>query len=268
MGQSKWAILCAFLLTVVPSDRLFAQRAVTVTSTPGDAEQRIERMLAQRLKAPIEFVDTPLTTIFNVIAEEYDLSILFDKTALESVAINPDTEISTNLRNITLRSAMDLMLAEVPDLTYIVDNEVLLITSQDEASTRLEVRVYRVDDLISEARTRANQEENRDPFAPIIDVIANSVERHSWQCNNTGEGEIRGFSPGMLVISQTRRVHQQIVRLLEVMRAVKDDIKAEKPIAEAPPAEAAETTTATEPARKQIPRAATPVAENGPFGGF
>ena len=268
MGQSKWAIVCAFVLTVVLSDQLFAHRAVTVTLSSGDAEQRIERALSRPLRSSLEFIDTPLNTIMGVISEEYDIPIEFDDAALEAAAASAETEVSVNLRNVSLRSAMELMLKKLSDLTYIIDNEVLLITTEDEASTRLEVRVYRVDDLVSEARTRTNQAENRDPFAPIIDVISNSVEQNSWKCNKTGEGEIRSFSPGMLVITQTRRVHLQIVPLLEVLRSVKDDIEAEKPISEAPPAEAAETTTSTEPTRKKSPQAAMPVAENNPVGVF
>ena len=73
---------------------------------------------------------------------------MFDTAALEAVAASPDVEVTINISNVTLRSALELMLKEVEDLTYIVDNEVLLITTEEEADTRLQVKVYPVADLV------------------------------------------------------------------------------------------------------------------------
>jgi hypothetical protein len=45
--------------------------------------------------------------------------------------------------------------------------------------------------------------------------------------NGTGEGEIQFFHPGMIVISQTRRVHDQVEALLQRLRMAKAEVDAD-----------------------------------------
>ena len=79
----------------------------------------------------------------RIISEDYELPVVIDTAALDAVASSPDVEISISIGNVTLRSALELMLKSVGDgdLTYIVDNEVLMITTHEEAEKRLEVVV-------------------------------------------------------------------------------------------------------------------------------
>jgi hypothetical protein len=225
MGQSKWGLVCA-LSTVLVAGRLVAQEANYEQRTPRSAEERIELQLKQPLKTPLEFVETPLNGIMDAISEEYDFPIQFDTAALDAVAASPETEVTANLRNVSLRSALDLIFRGTEDLTYIVDNEVLLITTEDEAQTRLEVRVYRVDDLVSPEPGGALLAVDAD-YDSLVDMIVSNVEGDSWAENGTGEGEIQAFPPGMLVISQTSRVHEQIGLLFEALRSTKAAILAD-----------------------------------------
>ena len=60
-------------------------------------------------------------------------------------------------------------------------------------------------------------------FDSLIDLIVSTVENDSWMENGTGEGEIQPFPTNLsLVISQTQRVHEQIVDLLEQLRRLQD----------------------------------------------
>ncbi|QDT72177.1 VWA domain-containing protein [Lacipirellula limnantheis] len=116
----------------------------------GEAERRIYGALRQPLRAPLEFVATPLNQVTQVLSEDYSIPIVIDTAALDAVASSPEVEINFSIGNVTLKSALELMLksAGEGDLTYIVDNEVLLITTQEEAEKRLQVRVYPVADLV------------------------------------------------------------------------------------------------------------------------
>jgi hypothetical protein len=116
--------------------------------SPGEAESRIYSALREPLRSPLDFVETPLSTVMTAISEEYDIPIQFDTTALEAVAQSPETEVSITIGNVTLRSALEILLKNVADVTYIVDNEVMLITTEDEAQTHLQVKVYPVADLV------------------------------------------------------------------------------------------------------------------------
>jgi hypothetical protein len=183
---------------------------------PGHARRRIEGVLSQPLKSPLEFVETPLSQVAMMLSEQYDIPIQFDTAALDAVAASPDVEVTVNIANVTLRSALDLMLRNsgTEELTYIVDNEVLLITTQDEAEQRLEVVVYRVDDLVTPDASRAELDR-------LIDIVVASVEQESWEQNGTGEGEIHSFAPAMLIVTNTHRVHERLVQLLHDMRHTK-----------------------------------------------
>jgi hypothetical protein len=113
------------------------------------AAAHIEAALDEPLKSPLQYEDQPLNEVIDVLQDEYDIPILFDMAALEEVAISPDTEITINLRNVTLRSALNLILQQpgLEDLAYFIDDEVLMITTQERANSKLTIEVYRVNDL-------------------------------------------------------------------------------------------------------------------------
>jgi hypothetical protein len=227
MGQSKWGLICALSIFLI-AGRVVAQKANDEQRTPQNAEERIEQQLKQPLQTPLEFVETPLNSLMEVIAEEYDIPVQFDTAALDAVAQSPETEVTVSVGNVSLRSALDLIFRPTGDLTYVVDNEVLLITSEDEANSRLEVRVYRVDDLlVPDPRDGLLGSAGDADYDSLVDLIVANVEGHSWSENGTGEGEIRPFAPGMLVVSQTRRVHEQIDSLLTDLRSTKAAVLAD-----------------------------------------
>jgi hypothetical protein len=225
MGLSKWGLVCALSVCLV-AGRLVAQEASDGQRTPRNAEERIELQLTQPLRSPLDFIETPLNTIMEVIGEEYEIPVQFDTAALDAVAQSPETEVTLNVRNVSLRSALDLIFRRTEDLTYIVDNEVLLITTEDEANTRREVRVYRVDDLLVPDAGAGLLASDAD-YDSLVDLIVANVEGESWSENGTGQGEIQPFAPGMVVVSQTRRVHEQIESLLEDLRDTKAAVLAD-----------------------------------------
>lgn len=234
MGQKMWgyryALAIAGALAIFGPLRAEDGAAKTEAKAHSrvEAERRIEAALDLPLKAPLEFVQTPLNQIMAVLSEDYEIPILFDTNALDAVACNPEIEVTINVGNVSLRSALDLMLrnAGAEELTYIIDHEVLLITTREEAEKQLETRVYRVEDLIVDDRYTV-------PLAPVadldslIDVIMNTVEKDSWSDNGTGDGEIYPMLSSMLVVSQTRQVHNQIDKLLQSLRTTKAAIDAD-----------------------------------------
>jgi len=233
MGQSKWMWGCALFVSLACAGRLIAQEASGETETAPaqeqatshselDAAARIEKVLDGRLRSPLNFTETPLTDVATLLSEQYNIPIIFDDPALEAVAFSPDAEVSIRIANVSLRSALELLLksAGTEDLTYIIDREVLLITTQEEAEQRLEVLVYRVDDLVAPDASPAELDR-------LIDIIVDSVDRESWAENGTGAGEINSFAPAMLIVATTHRVHQQLDRLLDRLRQTKAAIESD-----------------------------------------
>lgn len=191
------------------------------------AEDRIEVVLDGQLKVSLDFNDTPLLDVVTQLEGDYGIPILFDRSALDEVAIAPDTEVTISISNVTLRSALDLMLRqpEMQDLTYIIEDEVLLITTNDVANATMQTIVYRVDDFEHFVRSKGESKSTSNCYSPLQDVITSCVEFSSWQENGTGEGELHLMKPGLLVVSQTRSVHRKIVELLSDLRKVKAEIE-------------------------------------------
>lgn len=240
MGQWRWfgacviaTIACAAANAHCAEDdvaphvarRIHAAHGVSIDGV-NEAQQRIEAALRAPLRSPLDFVETPLSTVVRAIAEEYEIPFMFDTNALESIAQSPDVEVSITISNVSVRSALDLLMKGLNDVTYVIDHEVLMITSEDEAQMRLEVRVYRVDDLIAFEPVEALLASEAD-YERLVEIVVASVDNESWVRNGTGEGEIHAFAPGMLVVSQTRRVHEQVGKLLATLRSIKADVQAD-----------------------------------------
>ena len=111
------------------------------------------------------------------------------------------------------------MLREL-ELTWIVRDEALVITTPEEGEECLEVRVYPVGDLLSYVRPR-------DPLAPgkgkdfdmLTDLIETTIELESWEAAG-GPGAMEPFpNANVLVVSQSPKAHEEIEQLLTRLRA-------------------------------------------------
>ena len=113
-----------------------------------ESEEAINRALSSPLTSGgLDFQDTALEEIIDFLREEYQIEIQIDEVGLDDLGLDSSEPVTVNLRNISLRSALRLMLKPL-ELTYVIDDEVLLITSEDEALTRLTFKVYPVADLV------------------------------------------------------------------------------------------------------------------------
>jgi len=177
----------------------------------GSAAARIKQALGQPLRSTgLDFTDEPLENVLIFLQDEYDIPIQLDILALEDAGLTADEPLSANLQNISLKSALRLLLRQ-HQLTYLIRDEILCITTPDVADQELVTCVYDVRDLIG-----ANKE-NKDIQA-LVDAIISCVAFDTWSARGGGEAEIRPLRPGLLVISQTQPVHDEIADLLGLIR--------------------------------------------------
>ena len=128
------------------SNRRIERYSSMTLAEPGDAEKKIEAAL----KSPtqLEFIETPLQDVIDYLKDFHKIEIQVDRKSLGDVGLDPSTlPITKNLKGISLRSALKLTLRDL-DLTYVIEDEVLLITTPEEAETRLTTKVYPVADLV------------------------------------------------------------------------------------------------------------------------
>jgi hypothetical protein len=177
------------------------------------AVAKIEAALRGQLKsAGLDFTETSLEEVVGFIQETYNIPVQLDTPALEEEGIDPQEPVTVSLHGISLRSALRLLLKNL-NLTYIIQDEVLMITSPTNAEAQLLTCVYDVRDLVAGANDVGGPD-------ALIDAIISSICNDTWAENGGGEAVIEFLKPGMLVISQTRAVHEEIRALLETIRNV------------------------------------------------
>lgn len=178
------------------------------------AEAAIRRALDKPIS--LEFVETPLHDVVEYLKDCLQIRIVLHLKALSDVGVAADTPITRNLLSISARSALNLLLDDL-DLTWVISNEVLLITTRDEAGSMLENVVYEVHDLVA-ARDEKGVPVN--DFDQLIAVITSTIAPTTWD-QVGGAGSIAPFEGNgitALSISQTQRVHEQIAKLLADLR--------------------------------------------------
>ena len=161
-----------------------------------------EAAIAAALNSParMEFVATPLKDVIDYLKDLYHVEIQLDLAALKEAGVKPETPVTFNAgKKETLDSALNKLLASKSlGLTYVVWNEVILVTSSPKAESDqfMPTRVYKVLQATDDNR--------------LIDQIKTQVEPKSW-ADNGGTGTISAWPRGAVVVSQT----QKALRILE-----------------------------------------------------
>jgi hypothetical protein len=193
------------------------------------AEEKIEAALQQNVA--FSFPETPLKEVIEAIKTKTGLPIVLDTKKLEEAAINLDTPVTVSLRNLTLDSFLRNTLSDL-NLTYLVRDEAIHITTPEDAGSQLIHRIYPVLDLVARrtpvfeasavvtSRTAGGRMGTAD-YESLINVITTTIDPDSWD-DVGGPGSIASFdNAGALIIAQTHETHQKIGPLLNSLRKVK-----------------------------------------------
>jgi general secretion pathway protein D len=109
-----------------------------------------EMMIRQALRRPVnvKFVDRPLAEVTGILSDLAGVNIHLDPKGLAEVGATSDVPVTLNLpQEISLDSALHLILAPM-NMDYVVEDEVLKITSDSLSRGKVEERVYEVGDLV------------------------------------------------------------------------------------------------------------------------
>ena len=110
------------------------------------AEQAIQEAL--KTKVDVKFQNQPLSEVVETLGRMAGVNVYLDPNGLHAEGVTTDEPISISLTEpISLRSAFNLIL-EPLHLSYVIQNEVLRITSEQTRESNTFVRVYNVADLV------------------------------------------------------------------------------------------------------------------------
>ncbi len=165
------------------------------------------------------FQELALADIADEIERKHAINVQLDARALDAYGIGVDTPITFSIRNLELRQALTHMLRDL-ELTWLVRDEVLIITTDEEAEQNLFTRVYPVMDLLGQPLPAHEFEiPRRDAdTSELVDLTMAIVQPDTWEWSG-GMGSIAEIPQfGILVVAQTQDVHRQVDELLAQMR--------------------------------------------------
>jgi hypothetical protein len=127
--------------------------AVDIAGKGKTKEQRIQDAL--EADVDLEYPETPLKEVIEDLKERFNIPIVLAGKKLEEAAINLETPVTVNLKGISLRAGLRNMLGDL-GLTYLIKDEVMQITTPEDAGAQLITKVYRVGDLVVPIQANSN----------------------------------------------------------------------------------------------------------------
>jgi hypothetical protein len=179
------------------------------------AVARIEHALLAPLGSNgMDFTDVPLEEVVNLLQDEYGVPIEIKESALEASGIDPSEPVTISLHKISLRSALRLMLEKL-QLTYTIHDEIVEITTYDDANSHLVACVYNVRPFIGDVGDES--------MNSLVHTITSCIRSDTWAENGEGKAAIQALNPGLLVISQTQHAHDEIASLLNAIQKMREN---------------------------------------------
>ncbi len=170
----------------------------------------------------LSFVEVPFSDVVDFLRDKSNLPFVLDRQAMEEEGIAVDTPVTIHVYHVGLDDALFLLLRQY-NLTWHVNNDVIQITSQNQAAGELRTLCYPVGDLVllSDGKDRWSIFQ-----CELQDLIQEAVSPNAWSCVG-GNGTIQYF-PGSqcLMVSQSSGVHERIPELLAWLRESNDRLPA------------------------------------------
>jgi hypothetical protein len=213
----------------------------------GAAERKstVAEQLNQRIDA--EFVETPLVDVVAFLSDSSGIQIYLNRKRMEEAGVAVESPVSKSLKQVRLSTLLDLTLDEL-GLVYVEKDDLLVITTREDADLNTEVRVYDCRDLfampappLAKGDVPADAAKPAAPARPgevngfggapsqaeplsahetrayrLMNIITTAVEPQNWS-EVGGFGTISEFN-GLVVISQSARTHTKIEKVLDMLR--------------------------------------------------
>jgi general secretion pathway protein D len=221
-------------------ERLPAGHQIVLQEAPAPGQSLEERLMG---KATLQATEAPLHQLVEALGTALDAPVVISVKKLEEAAINLETPVTYHLKNVKLKAGLRFILDEL-GLTYLVTDDAIIITTPEDAGSRLVTRVYDCRELMKlpspvKKVTRARAPTQGDAIgsseipaaAPekdkevgadggyditdLIQLIQSTVVPDSWD-EVGGPGSMADFK-GLITISQTQDVHDQVEKLLNML---------------------------------------------------
>lgn len=156
--NARFKFLSAVCLLLIPQFALGEDVAEPPKSIPSfPSPTAATTKLIQALDGPttVDWNKTPLESALASLEKKHEIEIWLDKQAMQDAGIPTNSAIQLKLKEAPLSSCLRLML-EPLSMTYVIDHEVVLITSAAAAKARMVTRIYPIGDLFPRSDDNKN----------------------------------------------------------------------------------------------------------------
>lgn len=158
-------------------------------------EQEIQKSLSKPVEA--RFDSRPLAEVVQTLGQMAGVNVHLDSQGLHSEGVTSDTPVTLNLTQpVSLRSALNLVL-EQHRLSYVIENEVLKVTSEQTRNSHTYTKVYYVADLVTPIPN----------FTPSYHMGLPGALRESLNMMGVGGG-MKPFGMSPLTVAQNDKPQQ------------------------------------------------------------
>jgi len=177
------------------------------------ASQAQNQKLQQALnrQTEVSVIEAPLTDAAATLQGLFDTEIRIHAEGLSEMGVSPDVAVHLEHENISLRSALHLLLRQA-ELDWITDGSAILITTPEEADSRLAKRRYQI---------------GQAPPDEVIGLLT-TCSNGQWIDVDGDGGEVSVTGPGVIEVTQTERSHREIEALFGELARVLNPRQAPK----------------------------------------
>lgn len=229
-----WAVASALAVSAACAWLSVAPVARSCESSgPAAADEKKTR---EALKKPvtIEFVETPLGDVVDFLRDLTGLNFVLDPRAAEA-GVTADSPITVHLEQVSLASAIKLMLLEL-DATFVINDDVLVLTSQANAKKSPAAKVAVSDPAVLKAAeekirqklsTPATLEFVETPLSDIVDFLRDLTGLNFvMDARNLGKASI-GRETAVTIKTDQTPVEDALRRMLDGIKAgyvIRDEV--------------------------------------------
>ena len=182
------------------------------------ARKKIEQALSRQDK--FQYPQIALADVAADLSARFGIPVMLSRKALDDAGVGTDTQIELDLSGISLRSALSVML-EQHDLTYRIQDEVLMITTHDEAESQQLTTIHEISALLPNDSERVVYSRSR-KASDLIRAITSTIEPDTWSAAG-GAGSIEFIDHlSILVVTQTEQLSDRVENFLGILHEVND----------------------------------------------
>lgn len=200
------------------SDRRLAKAPEQVGWRIGGRMEAWEEARLQRVT--LRAIEIPLDEFLAELSLRTGIHFRLDDPALKEIGIERATPITKEFQEEPLEKVMRGVLRDL-DLTLVVWNEAILITTPEKANSQLETWIYPVFDLGTDDSPDGliELDPSRTSLSDLRNSLVDLIAPQTWE-EYGGPASISYYSPaGALIVCHTAEVHEEIGDLLTKLRA-------------------------------------------------